>query len=177
MASVGLSLFCVGSTGGRICLVFTSGPHPELRTHSLPGHGCHQGMVQEGHTVPSRTALELPVTGASERMTSWPCHPSLALEPWRNGAGFRARAADVNLKAFMLLSEAALVPSLAFPWWVPGQEARMRSRRPPGVQWRLSEGGSLELHSIGLSQGLQSELRPAWYGCCRRPVGGQTLGG
>lgn len=115
MASVGLSLFCVGSTGGRICLVFTSGPHPELRTHSLPGHGCHQGMVQEGHTVPSRTALELPVTGASERMTSWPCHPSLALEPWRNGAGFRARAADGNLKAFMLLSEAALVPSLAFP--------------------------------------------------------------
>lgn len=83
----------------------------------------------------------------------------------------------MNLKAFMLLSEAALVPSLAFPWWVQGQEARMRSRRPPGVQWRLSEGGSLELHSIGLSQGLQSELRPAWYGCCRRLVGGQTLGG
>jgi hypothetical protein len=24
---------------------------------------------------------------------------------------------------------------------------------------------------------LTSELRPAWYGCCRRPVGIQTIGG
>lgn len=60
------------------------------------------------------------------------------------------------------------------------------AHRAPG--WGEAMGGHHD--SVGWGEGpppwgcmkysrkvLTSELRPAWYGCCRRPVGGQTIGG
>lgn len=99
--------------------------------------------------MPSRTALELSVTGASERMTPWPCHPR------HDSAGFRARAAD--LKASMLLSEEAWIPAWlpkAFPPWVPwvqGQGARMRSRSPRCAIRRWLCGASQHWPQPGLA--------------------------
>lgn len=122
MARAGLSLTVLCGFQGvdsLSCLHFQSSPVAEGLLP--PGHALHQVRVQEGHTVPSGTALELPVTGASERMTL--AIPGLALELRHDSTGFRTRAADVAFKASMLLSEAGLAPSLA-PWGILAVGAR-----------------------------------------------------
>lgn len=80
MARAGLPLCCMGSKGwmeSLSCLHFW--PPPIAESVLPPAHRVHRGMAQEGHTMPSRTALELPGTGASDRTPSWPRHPRSCL--------------------------------------------------------------------------------------------------
>lgn len=107
--------------------------------------------------MPSRTALELSVTGASERIDTLALPSKAFLEPWHDSAGFRATAADVDLKASMLLSEEAWIPAWlpkAFPPWVPwvqGQGARMRSQSPRCAIRRWLCGASQHWPQPGLA--------------------------
>lgn len=100
----------------------------------------------------ARARLGLPATRASER-THFHAAVQAPHDHGASGKGVRARRRRGEAKASTLLVAAA--PTLfwlpvAFPWGSGGQSGE------PGPQWAedASEGGSVELHSIGLGQGL-----------------------